>query len=144
MLTYASFLLRGISSSFGFKAFLQDTIDYINGFDVVKLEKEERKQYLDMVASMLDHSDLLKDKKDLYTRLSARQIPLTLVLGEKDAIVPLSAGKRLKQTLQYARESHKDAVDEVILPATHSLPVELPRELLAVIFSAAAKAFSRF
>ena len=95
-----------------------------------------------MVASMLDHSDLLRDKKDLYTKLSARNIPLTLVLGENDAIVPLAAGKRSKQTLQYAREAHEEAVEEVVLPATHSLPVEFPKELLQVMHSAATKAFS--
>ena len=142
MLTYASFLLRGISSSFGLKDFFQGTLDYIHGFDVIKLENQERQQYLDMVASMLDHSDLLRDKKDLYTKLSARNIPLTLVLGENDAIVPLAAGKRSKQTLQYAREAHEEAVEEVVLPATHSLPVEFPKELLQVMHSAARKAFS--
>lgn len=111
---------------------------YIHRFEVVRLKDKERQQYLDMIASMLDHSDLLKDKKDIYVKLSSRKIPLTLVFGDQDSIVPLSAGKRLKETLLESC-CEKKGVAEIIMQGTHSLPLERPDELVRVILNAVAK-----
>lgn len=118
--------LHRYSSDKNLKAWIED-------FKFFKLEdKLERLAYFNMIGSMLDNLDLLKDKRDLY-RTVARQKPLRidLIIGSADRIVTKSAGLRLAQLI--ATERGSEAFGVHVLDGGHDVLVTGAKKIVDIL-----------
>lgn len=92
--------------------------------------------YIDMVMSMMNNLDLLRDRTGLYSELGRihlhpsvgihrARIKVDLVLGNNDAVVTIKQGKRLAEKI--------DGVNLFVLPGGHLLPLEQPAEIARIL-----------